>query len=279
MINKCFSTAIVTVVLGAWSAEAVLAETLSDLSFSSPVQSTNISDLGGLGPAYSGTTYDFLNVATGVDMRVTISAFGNVSFLGSYPNYSSASGEPSGDLGYRYQANSLGSGGINYTMSFFEAGGTFTTAKTLAALSLMLYDVDGESNQDESVRVFAADGFTTYQLPKAGGMTAQAEGMSSMKFTGPGANRDEDDPSGAVILNYANTSSLTLQMLSDTTGGSTPNPVFSAIDGDLSLIGGNTSSFNPAAPVPEPSSFALVAIGLGGLVLTRMRRRTATKAA
>jgi len=273
MINKWFSAAIFSVVLGAWPTQGVLAETITDLSFSNPVQAADHSNLGGLGPAYSGTTYDFLNVAAGVDMRVTIAAFGNVSFLGSYPNYSSASGQPSGDLGYRYQANSLGSGGINYTMSFFEGGGTFTTAKILPALSLMIYDVDGEPNQDESVRVFAADGFTTYQLPKAGGMTAQAEGMSSMKFTGPGSNRDEDDPTGAVILNCANTSSLTLQMLSDTTGGSTPNPVFSAIDGDLSLIGGNTGSFSQAASVPEPSSFALVVIGLGGAALMRRRRR------
>ena len=238
------------------------AQTLVDLNFNDPVESTDLSNLAGLGSAFSGTTYRFRNVAPGYDMRATISSFGTVSFLGSYPNYSSASGEPSGDLGYRYQANSAGLGGINYKLEFFESGGTFSTAKVLPDLALMIYDVDGEPIQDESVRAYLSDGFYGFRMPTATGATTFVNEGSSFRFTGPGSNRNEDDPSGAFILYFENTSSLTLQMLSDTDSSSGfPNPVFSAIDGNLSLIGKSFTNFTDIQMVPEPSVSSLVLLG------------------
>jgi hypothetical protein len=238
------------------------AQTLVDLAFNNPVEGTNVTGTGPTGAAYTGTTYHFLNVAPGYDLRATITSFGSVQFLYSYPNYSSASGEPSGDLGYRYQANSAGLGGINYKLDFFESGGAFDTAKVLPDLALMIYDVDGEPSQDESVRAYLSDGFYGFRMPTATGATTFVNEGSSFRFAGPGSNRNEDDPSGAFILYFENTSSLTLQMLSDTdSSGGFPNPVFSAIDGNLSLIGKSFTNFTDIQMVPEPSVSSLVLLG------------------
>jgi hypothetical protein len=63
-------------------------------------------------------------------------------------------------------------------------------------------------------------------------------------------------------LYFENTSSLTLQMLSDTdSSGGFPNPVFSAIDGNLSLIGKSFTNFTDIQMVPEPSVSSLVLLG------------------
>lgn len=248
------------------------AQTLVDLAFNNPVEGTNTTGTGPTGAAYTGTTYRFLNVAPGYDMRATITSFGNGQFLYSYPNYSSAAGEPSGDLGYRYQATgSYGLGGIRYKLDFFESGGVFSTAKVLPDLALMIYDVDGEANQDESVRVFLSDGFYGFRMPSVGGTTFVNEGASFL-FSGPGSNRNEDDPSGAFILYFGNTSSLMLEMVSDTTGGSLPNPVFSAIDGNLSLIGKSFTNFTDIQGVPEPSVTSLLFLGAAWM-LSRNRNR------
>lgn len=247
------------------------AQTLVDLAFNNPVEGTNTTGTGPTGAAYTGTTYRFLDVAPGYDMRATITSFGNGQFLYSYPNYSSAAGEPSGDLGYRYQATgSYGLGGIRYKLDFFESGGVFSTAKILPDLALMIYDVDGEANQDESVRVFLSDGFYGFRMPSVGGTTFVNEGASFL-FSGPGSNRNEDDPSGAFILYFGNTSSLMLEMVSDTTGGSLPNAVFSAIDGNLSLIGKNFTNFTGIQMVPEPSVGSLLLLG-AAWALGRRRR-------
>ena len=252
---------------------ALSAQTLVDLAFNNPVEGTNTTGTGPAGAAYTGTTYNFLNVAPGYDMRATISSFGNVTFLYSYPNYSSAAGEPSGDLGYRYQANSVGQGGINYKLDFFESGGTFSTAKILPDLALMVYDVDGEPNQDESVRAYLSDGFYGFRMPTAAGATTFVNEGSSFRFTGPGSNRNEDDSSGAFILYFQNTSSLTLQMLSDTAAaGGFPNPVFSAIDGNLSLIGKNFTNFTDIQMVPEPSVGSLFLVGMAMMLGNRRKR-------
>ena len=251
---------------------ALSAQTLVDLAFNNPVEGTNTTGTGPTGAAYTGTTYRFLDVAPGYDMRATITSYGNGQFLYSYPNYSSAAGEPSGDLGYRYQAvGSYGLGGIRYKLDFFESGGTFSTTKTLPDLALMIYDVDGEPNQDESVRVFLADGLYGFRMPTGTGGTSYLNEGASFLFTGPGSNRNEDDPSGAFILYFGNTSSLVLEMVSDTTSGSLPNPVFSAIDGNLSLIGKSFTNFTGIQAVPEPSVGSLLLIGMA--VALRQRRR------
>lgn len=249
------------------------AQTLVDLAFDNPVEGTNTTGTGPTGAAYTGTTYRFLNVAPGYDMRASVTSFGNGQFMYSYPNYSSAAGEPSGDLGYRYQATgSYGLGGIRYRMDFFESGGAFSVAKVLPDLALMIYDVDGESTQSESVRVFLSDGFYGYRMPTGTGGTSYLNEGASFLFTGPGSNRNEDDPSGAFILYFGNTSSLVLEMLSNTTGGTLPNGVFSAIDGNLSLIGKSFTNFTDIQAVPEPSMGSLVMVG-SVWVLSRRRSR------
>ena len=229
-----------------------------DLSFANLMESTDVPNPPfGLGPGYSGTTMHFTDVAPGsglsVDMLVTVT---NVStpqyyYEVSIPDYKSTTGtEPNGDLGYLYYHDdgSGGSsvGGLFYNLEFFEGGGTFTTPKTMPAFQFLIYDVDGESVQSEAVRVFSLDGFVGYGIT-AGGVTVQDNGFAYL-FTGPGTNRQEDDPSGAFVLIYENTSKVTFQMESDTDDSdadSNDNPVFSAIDGDLSLINGDASDFEP----------------------------------
>ena len=116
--------------------------------------------------------------------------------------------------------------------------------------ALVELDIDGETVQSESIRVFTADGFTSYQLPGVGGTTHVAEaGGASHLFTGPGGNVPEDDVTGAFILNYANTGLIRLERVANTTSGNNNNGIFTGIDGDLSLIGGNTGAFDDPVDV------------------------------
>ncbi|MFT3990330.1 MAG: hypothetical protein QM680_02865 [Luteolibacter sp.] len=257
----------------------LMAQNFVDLDFSNHTQATNATNT--LGAYYTGTTVNFTNVAAtsgnNIDLKATVSGItSNYSFVGTYPDYSSSTNQPNGDLGFVYQADGYGIGGVTYNLSFYQGGGTFSDSLTVNNFRLMIYDVDGESWQSESVRVNIADGFYGYQLPTVGGITVTNEGNGNYLFTGPGVNRAETDPSGAFILYFQNTSSINLQMVANTyakvgnQNGPLPNQVFSAIDGDLSMLNGDLSSFGNITMVPEPST-ALLSL-LGVLPLFRRRR-------
>lgn len=258
------------------SSGTLLAQSYYDLDFSNHVQATNAT-YSGLGAYYTGDTFDFLNVAPtsgqSIDLRASVSnVSSNTSWLGAFPDYSSNTGQPDGDLGYLYQANSAGVGGITYNLSFYQGGGTFTENFVVPDFRLMIYDVDGESTQSESVRVNVSQGFYGYRLPSVGGITVTDEGNGNYLFTGPGVNRSETDPSAAFILYFRNTSQITLNMLSTTTESSPlPNGVFSAIDGDLSMLAGDLSSFGDIVTVPEPASASLALLGAAGFLVRRRR--------
>ncbi|WP_166442753.1 PEP-CTERM sorting domain-containing protein [Phragmitibacter flavus] len=221
-----------------------------------------------MGPYFDGTTLNFTDIAPAsgqnIDLRLTVTdVIGNYQFIGSFPNYKQgSSNEPNGDLGYFYEhlgGAPFGAGGLTYNLDFFEGGTNFTTPFTIPLFRLMIYDVDGEAVQSEGVRVFEEDGFVAYQLPTIGGISV-TENAGDFLFTGPGTNRAEDDPSGAFILIFADTSSIRLQMEANTTSGNSANGIFSAIDGDLSLFNGNTDDFDDPVPTPEPSSALLLAV-------------------
>ncbi len=203
-----------------------------------------------------------------------VSGTGSYSYAGTAPDYNATTGvEPNGDLGYGYLANSAGTGGMDYSLNFKQGGSSFANDFVINDFRLMIYDVDGESFQSESVAVSTADGFYGYRLPTTNDITLVEDGSGLFTFSGPGTNRDENDPSAAVILFFRNTSSLTLQMRSNTTASSPlPNIVFSAIDGDLSLLGATgESAFGSFTAVPEPSSLLLGTVGMLALCNRRSR--------
>lgn len=174
-----------------------------------------------------------------INLRVTAADVGQrYSYLGSFPNYKYSNGaiEPNGDLGYYYQYNGgtnvpsdspLRYGGINYTLEFFDgnAGGGVDEPFALPAFRLLIYDVDGEAQQTESVRVYFDEGFVGYQLPKSGTISVEYF-TDSVLFTGPGYDEPEDNPSGMFILYFKNTSKITLSMESHTRTGTSANGVF-----------------------------------------------------
>jgi hypothetical protein len=212
-----------------------------DLQFVHQLQAnnTNVSlSSAGNWPAFSGTQMDFTNVASlpngqSIDLRATVvQVIGPFFYRAIVPNFNE------GDLGFLYANNGYGSGGFVLRLDFFQGGGTFSAPYVMPKLRLTFYDVDGESIQSEGVRVFREDGFSGYELPSGDQSVTLTEesGGESFLFNGPGSDRSEVDRSGAFMIDFTNTASLRLGMHSSTTGGSLNNPMFAAIDGDLSQI-------------------------------------------
>jgi hypothetical protein len=285
-----------------------------DLSFATSLDATNVATPGGLnlGAAYNGATMRFINVATGIDARITATAFGaNYSYAGTIPDYYSVNGttQPNGDLAPIYQiaANQLGAGGLTYKIDLFTTDGTthnFSTAYIAPDLRFSVYDVDGENptttgagtvqsafNQSEAVRIFkgtASSGFAGYQVGSASNALIPTEDATSYLFSGRSVNQLETSPLGAALLYFQNTSSVTFQFEANTTSptSTNANPVFSAIDGDVSLIGQTSTNFDssghatPAAgfgtyqtatKIPEP--FSIIGSLVGGAAAFGMRKK------
>jgi hypothetical protein len=253
-----------------------------DLVFDNPVQSTNATH-SQLGDYYTGTTYDFLNVAPGsgqnVDMRLTATGITSprYTYNGAVPNFGSVPGEPAGDLGLLFSYTggtgpgaNLGAGGVTYHLEFFSGGSGFSDPFSIPDFRLMIYEIDGESTQDEAVAAFDADGLVSYQLASSTSLSVQT-GDGYRLFTGPGVDRPYSDTRTAVLLRYHDTSSINLQFLANTRSGSpNNNGVLGAVDGNMSFI--NTGSL--AAPVyivPEPSCAMLSLLAASALAGRRKR--------
>jgi hypothetical protein len=274
-----------------------------DTGVGRPDVSTNPNTFGfGFGPGVSANAIHYKNVATGVDAVVTATMFndtGTYAFNQHIYNYSvNTAGQPVGDAAFLYYNTAatngvgLGTGGMSYRIDLFQTDGTthnYSTAYTATDLRLFAYDVDGEPAQGEALRVFKGtdtSGLLGYQLGSTSPL-AVSEDATSYLFTGPGVNRAETDPSGAALLYFQNTSSVTFQFEANTTSGSGNNPVFSAIDGDVSLIGNNATNFDPttghataaagfgtysaAQKIPEP--FSIIGSLIGGGVAFGMRKK------
>ncbi len=276
---RCYLTILMTIGILPGMA---LAQNFLPLDFSQNVQQNNsiYPNNSTLGPEYySGLTMDFINVTNQngqvIDARVTVlGTAGNYNFVGYIPDYNQSVGQPEGDLGvyYRHDGDfTAPTGGIAYTLSFFEGGGTFSTAAVLSDFRILIYDHDGEPGQAESIRTYNSDGFTGHQNYNGSGITALDE-EDSWRFDSGGMNKPEDGPQGGFLAYYQNTSSIRFDLFA-TTLPSNPagnNGIFVAFDGDLSLTNGQTGNFGTFVPVPEPSAFSLTACAL---TMVMMRRR------
>lgn len=261
----------------------LMAQNPLPLDFSHNVQAVNAiyPNNSSLGPEYySGTTLDFVNVTErngqAVDARVTVlGSAGAYEFVGWIPDYNSAAGQPSGDLGvyYRHTGDfSAPTGGIAYTITFYEGGGGFSNTTALDDLRILIYDHDGEPGQSESIRTYMSDGFTGYQIRDGSGITAAGEG-GSWRFDSGGANLSETGPEGGFIAHYQNTSSIRFDLFG-TTLPSNPaanNGIFASFDGDLSLTHHHTGEFGQFVAVPEPATAALPLLAAVAMLLRRRR--------
>ncbi len=260
------------------------AQNFLPLDFSQNVQANNdiYPNNSSLGPYFfSGSTLDFVNVTTQdgmqVDARISIiGTSGNYNHVGYIPDYNSASGQPEGDLGiyYRHDGNfTEPTGGISYTLTFYEGGGAFANTVSLLDFRLLIYDHDGEPGQSESIVTHIDDGLAGYQLHNSSNITA-TYANGDVRFDSGGSNQPEDGPQGGFIAYYHNTSSIRFDMIA-TTFPSNPaqnNGIFAAIDGDLGLTGGQTGDFGTFVAVPEPGSCSLVACAISLGTLRRRRQ-------
>lgn len=268
------------------------AQSYVDLDFSNNVQPALELNPNGstLGPNYhSGHVFDFTDAgvfgSVSVDVRATMIGLtdgessnlretSTYQFVGWLPDYNNANA--SNDLGvyYRHDGNPAQAvGGIAWTLSFFEGGGTFTTPVTLPGVRLLIYDHDGEPFQSESIRAFGNDGFSGYQLHENSGITALDEG-GNWRFDSRGQGHGETVADGGMILYYENTSSVRFDMFA-TTSPELPGPnngIFAAWDGDLGVNGGGTDGFGGFVAVPEPSAALLIGIAGIGWTFRRDRR-------
>lgn len=271
------------------------AQTYVDLDFSNNVQSTNAQYPNGstLGPDYyNGLVFDFSGAgmlgSTSVDVRATMigltdgesSNFRPTStyqFTGWLPDYNAVGG--ANDLGvyYRHDGNpAQPTGGIAWTLAFFEGGSNFTTPLVLPGVRFLVYDHDGEPYQSESIRAFASDGLAGYRLHDNSGIHVHDE-AGSLRFDSRGLGHSETAPDGGMILYYENTSSIRFDLFA-TTLPQLPGPnngIFAAWDGDLGLTGGSTQGFGAYVAVPEPSTPLLVGGAMAGLLWRRSRGRAA----
>jgi hypothetical protein len=298
-----------------------------DTTFSALTPVTNVGGAN-LGNGYSNPTIRYTNVGTDsagqkIDAVVTATTFstsapvtttnsnGTYSFVGQIPDYRSTttaatSGSPYQDASFLYQINSgTGKGGMTYKMDFFTTDGithTYSTAYTATDLRFMIYDVDGSkvgtnavgsSNnaQNENLRIAKGTGFVGYQVGTGTNSLVATDdtATNSYLFTGPGNNYAETDTTGAVILYYQNVSSVTFGFEANTTvNAGTSDLVFSAIDGDLSLIAaqnldltvaanasskGFSSYVSTASSTAAPEPFTIVGTILGGTAALRMRKK------
>lgn len=262
---------------------ALLAQTYLPLDFSQNVQAVNAiyPNLSTLGPEYyNGLVFDFTNVTTqdgqSVDARVSLlGSAGAYELVGWIPDYNSDPGQPEGDLGvyYRHTGDfSEPTGGIAYTITFFEGGGTFTNTTVLSSFRFLIYDHDGEPGQWESIRTYNSDGFVGHQIYAGSGIHAHDED-GSWRFDSGGANLSETGPEGSFIAYYQNTSSVRFDLFATTFPFNPPgnNGIFASFDGDLSLTGGTTDGYGAFVPVPEPSSTLLAVVSLTFSILRRSR--------
>jgi hypothetical protein len=269
-----------------------MAQTYVDLDFSGNVQpaSQMYPNNSTLGPYYSSAlSMDFANAGTyngnSVDVRVSFlgltdgegSSFRDTStyqWVGWIPDYNDSFAK--NDLGvyYRHDGNlDQPTGGIAWSMSFFLGGSSFNTSIELPGVRLLIYDHDGEALQDESIRAFAGDGLTGYQLHGNSGIHAHEEG-DSYRFDSRGSGHPETTADGGMILYYQNTSSIRFDMFGTTYAGIPPQNlgIFAAWDGNLGVNGGGTDGFNPLVTVPEPTAPILLGAAAAGLLLRRIRR-------
>ena len=279
------------VVLSALLSAAAGAQTYVDLSFSNNVQPAleMYPNNSTLGPYYSSAyTLDFAGAGnyngTSVDVRVSMvglldgesSNFRPTStyqWVGWIPDYNTTNA--SDDLGvyYRHDGNFAQlSGGVAWTMSFYEGGTNFTNPLTLPGVRFLIYDHDGEPLQDESIRAFGDDGLVGYQLATGSGIHSHQQG-DSWRFDAGGIGKSETGPEGGMILYYQNTSSVRFDMFGTTYPGLPiqSSGIFQAWDGNLSLTNGNTNGFGPMVTVPEPSSVMLAALAAAKLAMRRRR--------
>jgi hypothetical protein len=256
-----------------------------DLKFDTPVGTANIADTLGRGPGYSSNEIRFTNVAPNVDAKITATVTGNnYSFLGHYPNYSANAAEPNDDQAVRYQiaTNQIGLGAMDYRIELFNGGGTFSTAFVAPELRFLVYDVDGEPEQGEAVRIFKGTGLVGYQVGSSNAALIPTQDATSYLFSGQNANQNENDASAAAIFRFENVNSVLFRFEANTVTrfATAPNVVFSAIDGDLSYLPSFTGTFNGevdtratavAQAIPEP--FTVIGSIIGGTAAFRMRKK------
>lgn len=257
-----------------------------DLDFSNPYNVTFDTNIY-WDPSHAATTdsvvhYSNVGMSGGntIDARVTANVFGGYVPDFQAPNYSNTSpSEPNGDHGFLYRRDStipIGqevSGGLRFVFELFDGTGalanTFTNPIIANELNIIAYDVDGEAQQSENLRVFKSDGLMSYTTGTNPASLVANDMGASILFHGPGTNFAETDTTGAVLLNYANTDNFILQFESTTIANNSHanNPIFSAIDGDLFI-----EFPNPPVSVPAPISVSLLGLGLIGLGLSRKRK-------
>lgn len=281
------------------SALPCAAQTYLDLDFRNNVEATNAQfpNNSSLGPNYySGQTMHFTNVTSqngvSVDAVVTVSAKeGSYDLIGWIPHYNHQWTNRRGDLGAYAaftgtypDATSPALGGLTYQISFYVGGESllpsdrFQTEIALSAFRFLVYDHDGEPSQAESIRTFYEDGFVGYQIRDGSGITTEAD-ASSVIFHSQGSNLSETTDAGSFIAYYENTSSIQFQLLASTThdavgplgGYLNTYGIFTAFDGSLSLINGDTANFGATVPVPEPSAILLLGITATAAFLRRKR--------
>ena len=258
-------------------AELPTVEASLALEFDNNVTPTNATQAQ-LGNFISGGFTDFEEVAAGVDARVSGFVIGSGhTFDGTFPNHGSD------NLGFLYTGNNNNGelGGIRVTIDFFQSDGVVNgmtqllVAQTIPDFEFLVHDVDGEPSQDEFVQAFLADGLFSYQLANTNAL-AVANNPTTYQFMGGGTNLDENDASGATILRFLNSSSVSFNFFAQT-NASAPNGVFQALDGDVDTIA--RSEFAPpvivgAQTVPEPSGLAFTLVAFGAGLFRRGRRKT-----
>ena len=234
---------------------------------------------------YGGVWNNGANGGTGFNAWAITSSNGTGGFGGNFLSSAAASNSPSfagiggmSDVSFALYANPLGSG------AYVDADRGFSSAMSVGDVFSFQWGINFDSGSDTNIPVTGYKGFNLYSGGTGGTQLIYVANAGSSDITVNGNNTGFDYGTNAMTWTFTLTSASNLSI------SATPrNATNSSYNTNLTVAGapdairfyasgmqaGNAAQpyFNNLSVVPEPSTYALLALSAAGLAGYAARRR------